>query len=192
MIGKSNDEWEAIRMIRECFRRKLTIGRVIMCIHRYFDCCEKGGHLWGGENHGFKNVCGLLKKLAKEGLEGAWWEAKVSKLATAGFVDQYEEWTKHVADEFAKYVMHLAHWPLLTNPSKDYEAFMKAGMRARWFAEEYQVPDDRMLGFVWDTLIRELGDRNWRPEPKMLLREELWDSWLPVCLMEMSLVPKGE
>ena len=75
---------------------------------------------------------------------------------------------------------------------EEYEAFMKAGMRARWFAEEYQVPDDRMLGFVWDTLNRELSDRNWRPEPKILLREELWDSWLPVCLMEMSLVPKGE
>jgi len=117
----------SLPLVRKALRT-VGLAPIIRNMETYFDFCSTGGHIWDGQNHGYKTVTGFLEKLIALHKEGKqpWWDTRDTPRRVIN--DDNARLTNRIANSFAQTFMNEEEFPL-EEGSKEHHHFMKTSQR---------------------------------------------------------------
>lgn len=162
----------------------LKVGEqtLISQINGYLNACGRQKHIWGGHNHGYRCLDGLLNKLLelhKSGERG-WWDDV--------HIDSHPALTQRIANSYAKTFLNQAVYPL-SEDQKNAEHFVKAGdFVIAFVAESPQITETTAIRYLLSCICEQYEQKGMTVYPAMLSSESTWFSALPQYLKAKGVV----
>jgi len=179
---------KALPLVRKAIR-EVGVAPVIRNMETYFDFCLTGGHIWEGQNHGYKTLTGFLEKLIvihKEKKQ-PWWDIRDTPSRIIN--DDNARLTNRIANSFAQTFMQEDKFPLVPG-SKEHHHFMKTAVEIQSFIKRksgqgIELTQTQMIRALLE-FVQELFD-NAPVYPAHLPSSSIWYA-LPQFLDEKGLI----
>jgi len=147
----------------------------------YFRACREGKHRTEGRNHGYKHLGGFIQSVLKHRSSKTggrpWWADGHSFPVT----DKHPKLTLRIANAYAERFLKRPEYGL-SNPSKEYRSFKKAGDWVRARASTMDIETREMTDLLLDCVEELCEKQGTDATPGRLASDMTWKNYMPQFL----------